>query len=154
MAEVTADIRTIRLLNLPVRLQGRAAEHHAELMREFALLELADSSDVPARLLQLMASLQSQYAAESEGPRLQLEAALARGQRSIDLEYQVPPAASEAVAALGSMLDEADEYCRQGDQLLTLANPPEMVAYRRWYLGEFVRQIAGEPPRPWDGSLD
>jgi hypothetical protein len=23
------------------------------------------------------------------------------------------------------------------------------LAYRRWYLGEFTRQIAGEPPHSW-----
>ncbi len=151
--EATPGMRTIRILNLPVRLQGRAREHHEELMREFALLELSDS-DVPARLFELIATLQSQYAAESEGPRLKLEQALARGDRSIDLDYQMPAAAGEAVVALGAMLEEADEYCRRGDQLLTLANPPDLVAYRRWYLDEFTRQIAGEPPRPWDGPLD
>jgi hypothetical protein len=152
-APPAADVRTVRLLNLPVRVASRAREHHEELMREFALLELSDS-DAPSRLMDLVANLESQYAAETEGPRLRLEEALSRGQRSIDLEYQVPAVAGDAVVALGAMLEEADEYCRQGEQLLTLASPPELVAYRQWYLDEFVRQIAGEPPRPWDGPLD
>ncbi len=46
-------------------------------------------------------------------------------------------------------MDEADDYCRAGQHLLTLVTPPEALAFRRWYLGEFVRQIAGEQPRPW-----
>jgi hypothetical protein len=51
------------------------------------------------------------------------------------------------------MLEEADEYCRS-DQLLTLATPPTLVAFRRWYLGEFIAQIDGRPPQPWTGPLD
>jgi hypothetical protein len=47
------------------------------------------------------------------------------------------------------MLDEVDEFCRQGKHLLTLATPPELVAYRRWYLGEFIAQLAGRPATPW-----
>jgi hypothetical protein len=47
------------------------------------------------------------------------------------------------------MLDEADEYCRRGEHLLTLETPPELVRFRRWYLQEFVNQIAGAAPEPW-----
>jgi hypothetical protein len=28
-----------------------------------------------------------------------------------------------------------------------------VVEFTRWYLDEFRRQVAGEPPRPWDGPL-
>jgi hypothetical protein len=47
------------------------------------------------------------------------------------------------------MLDEADEFCRQGKHLLTLATPPDLRRYRQWFLGEFVAQIGGRPPTPW-----
>jgi hypothetical protein len=29
-----------------------------------------------------------------------------------------------------------------------------MKDFARWYLDEFRRQIAGEPPQPWAGPLD
>jgi hypothetical protein len=46
------------------------------------------------------------------------------------------------------MLNRADDYCRQG-ALLTLATPDDLVAFRRWYLGEFRAQINGARPTPW-----
>jgi hypothetical protein len=51
------------------------------------------------------------------------------------------------------MLDDADEYCREGRHLLTLATPPDLLAYRRWYLQQFVDQARGRPATPWDGPL-
>lgn len=65
--------------------------------------------------------------------------------------------AAEGAARLESLLDEADEFCRAGD-LLTLAATGEGVAFRRWFLHEFVRQIDGRPPRAWssvrEGAAD
>jgi anti-sigma B factor antagonist len=81
-----------------------------------------------------------------------------RGNEHIDLVFEVPEETVEGVRQLDAMMDTVDEYCRDGD-LLTLATPPDLVEFRRWFLGEFVRQIGhGEPPRSWDsfhrGGLD
>ena len=46
------------------------------------------------------------------------------------------------------MLAEVDEYCRAED-LLTLQRTPEQVRFQDWVCEEFVRQLRGEPPRPW-----
>lgn len=54
-----------------------------------------------------------------------------------------------ATVSLARMLDEADEFCRSGNHLLTLATPPELLAFRRWYLGEFNAQLQGQSPLPW-----
>jgi hypothetical protein len=35
-----------------------------------------------------------------------------------------------------------------------LARPDLHVRFADWYLDEFRRQIAGEPPHPWDGPLE
>ena len=80
-----------------------------------------------------------------------MEAALERGEIAIDLTYRVPPVAAGAVQALDEMLDEADEYCRRGDHLLTLAAPPESVRFRKWFLGGFTDQFGGAAPTPWPG---
>ena len=78
-----------------------------------------------------------------------MEEALERGESEIDLTYHVPPAAAGAAQQLGDMLDEADEYCRRGNHLLTLATPAEELRFRRWFISEFVDQLRGAPPTPW-----
>jgi hypothetical protein len=47
------------------------------------------------------------------------------------------------------MLDEADEYCRQGKHLLTLASDDELVRFRWWFLDQIIDQAAGKPPVAW-----
>ena len=58
------------------------------------------------------------------------------------------------VRALGDLLDEADAYCAGGQHLLMLATPDDLLAYRRWYLGEFTRQAEGASPVPWPQVAD
>ena len=52
---------------------------------------------------------------------------------------------------LGAIFDEADDYCRAGEHLLSLATPPEALAFRKWFINEFVAQIGGSAPVPWGG---
>lgn len=141
----------VRLVDFPVRLYRRAAEHNDELLREFALVEdlHRETGGVPGRLADLMRQLQQRFSVFTAQPRAALEEAQANDVQEIDLTYRVPPAAREAVITLGQLLDEADEFCRSGEDLLTLATPPDAVAFRRWFLSEFLRQIDGAPPTPW-----
>ena len=79
----------------------------------------------------------------------QLEEALAARQPTIDLDFDLPPDIVDATAHLGTLLDELDDFCREGD-LLTLVTPPDLVAYRRWFLSELEQQIRHQrPPAPW-----
>jgi hypothetical protein len=50
------------------------------------------------------------------------------------------------------LLDGADECCRAGEHLLTLAAPAPVVAYRRWLLDEIATQAAGGPATPWSAG--
>jgi hypothetical protein len=68
---------------------------------------------------------------------------------TIDLEYQIPPEARTACITLGELLDEAEEFCKRGEHLLTLTTPAEPLALAL-ILGEFVAQIDGADPTPWD----
>lgn len=138
----------VRLLGMPLDVMQRSSEHSDELLREFALIHEEGSDHVPARLLALIEELRGRFGSFAEGPRQAMEDAVARGDATIDVHYQVPPEVAAAARRLGILLDEADEFCRSGD-LLTLATPPDGVAFRRWYLEEFEFQIAGRPPRPW-----
>jgi hypothetical protein len=145
------DLVDVHLVGLPMALYVRTRDHGADLMREFELLQLSDHAvhDVPGRLVSLAAELTEQFGAFTAAADAALFDAEARGAREIDLVYRVPPSAAEGARRLGALLDEADDYCRAGNELLTLAATPEMVAFRHWFLGEFVAQAAGCPPTPW-----
>jgi hypothetical protein len=148
------ELVTVRLLGLPVELHARAAEHGEELQREFVLIadrlqHATGPADMPRRLLALISSLQGRYGGFGVEQEDLLDKAIRSGRPALDLVFRVPSEVAEGAAALGAMLDEADEYCREGRHLLTLATPPDLVAYRRWYLQEFIDQIAGQPPKPW-----
>ena len=158
MSDGGAPLVTVELRRLPVELQARAAEHGEELQREFVLiaegLQHTDGhTPLPRRLLDLVDSLQRRYGGFTVEQEDALDQALRDGVPTLDLTFTVPPDVADAATALGQLLDEADEYCREGKHLLTLATPPDLVAFRRWYLQQFIDQLAGHPPSPWDGPL-
>lgn len=150
---MTGDLVRVSILGMPLAVMQRSSEHSDELLREFALIRSEGAHHVPARLLALIEELRGRFGSFSEGPRQAMEAALERGDVTIDLHYDVPPTVAAAARQLGGLLDEADEFCRAGD-LLTLATLPEGRAFRHWYLGEFQRQVDGRPPRPWSTVME
>ena len=151
MSQSGGELVEVRLLRLPLQLWQRTQEHVDGLLREFALIAQDDEgrAAAPGRLLALVHELSAGFGSFSEAQRVQMEEALERGEEEIDLTYRVPPAAAPAAQQLGDMLDEADQYCRRGDHLLTLATPEEELRFRRWYISEFVDQLGGARPTPW-----
>ncbi len=150
------DLKSVRLLGLPLRLLLAAREHHDGLMREFRLLALSEDqprAPVPTRLVELTEILGRQYAAARERPDQEIDSALDRGEDVIDLDYQIPTAAAQGAAGLAELMDEADTFCA-GEQLMSLERPPVLRQFAHWYLEQFIAQVAGEPPSPWDGPLD
>lgn len=151
------DMSTVRLVRLPVQVHVAAAAHQEALQREFELMLLngsngpddGDGIPLPVKLTELVAELEEEYGGLSDQPAAALAEAIERGDEAADLEYRVPPGTDVACARLAEALDEIDAYCRQGEHLLTLATPPDLVAYRRWFLGEFVAQMRGDAPTPW-----
>ena len=141
------ELAEVHLLGLPVALHSRASAHNDELQREFTWIA-AEPGDVPARLVALARALSERYAGFTDAARGELAAAVERGEPSIDIVYRVPADARDAARQLGELYDEADRFCEAGG-MLTLSTPPDALAYRRWLLGEFERQIAGERPTPW-----
>jgi hypothetical protein len=143
----------VHLVGLSISTYREASEHSDELQREFRLIanQAADGGDpdVPARLLALIDDLNSRFGSFGAGPQARLDAALDAGDDRIDLTYVVPVEVVAAADRLEVLLEEADEYCRAGQQLLTLATPPHALAFRRWFLGEFRRQHDGASPTPW-----
>ena len=150
------DLHDVHLLGLPVRVLIASREQHDELMREFALLALgspAGRPEIPTRLVELIQVLGVRYGHAAARPDELVDAAVARGDDMIDLSYTVPAHVVEAADNLDALMREADEFCKT-EQLLTLARSDTMVAFADWYLEEFRRQVAGQPPRRWDGPLD
>lgn len=147
------ELCEVHLIDFPLPIFRRAQEHGEELIREFRLISLGEHDQpdptVPARLLELVEALTRDFGCVSNDVERERDAALDAGLESIDLTYRVPPAVAEASLALGAMLDEADEFCRAGGALLTLATPAAAKQFRDWYLQEFVGQLTGAEPTPW-----
>ena len=145
------ELVRVDIVGLDVPTFQHSAEHHDELFREFALILSRDPSpghSVPARLLALVEELGERYARFGMGAQEALEDAVRKGTQTVNLAYEMPRAVRDDCVHFATLLAEADEYCRQGE-LLTLAPPPDAVAFRDWFLEEFVRQIDGEPPTSW-----
>ncbi len=146
------ELVDVRVCQFPLDVYRRAAEAFEGLQREFTLVAMRTpaAEEVPSRLLELVETLTGEYGGLNDGADQIRDAAIERGETSLDeLVYRLPRNAAEACIALNDMLDEADEFCRQGDVLLSLASPPEAVAFRRWYLGEMGAQLRGQPPLAW-----
>ncbi|WP_432487753.1 hypothetical protein [Kineococcus sp. SYSU DK018] len=150
-----AGVVAVHLLGVPLRLRESFNEHTQELLRELALVQIGAGHEhvgaLPQRLLRLAEDVETTYASFQERPVAALEAASAAGREFADVTYEVPARAGAFTRHLLDVLEQADDFCRE-QQLLTLPAPPALVAYRRWLLGEFTRQLAGAEPRPWAGT--
>jgi anti-anti-sigma factor len=148
---MTGELVEVRLIGLPVAVHRRADLHMRGLQRELDLIRFreADETSVPYRLDALVHDINTEFGGVGVQPTDELQDAVKRGESSIDLTYHLPRTIGPAAQRLGEMLDEVDDYCRGRGHLLTLVTPPEALEYRRWVLGEFVRQTAGEAPRAW-----
>ena len=93
------------------------------------------------------------YGSANEPRNAVVDEAIARGEDTVELTYEVPDHAVEAADKLAALMAEADEYCKR-EQMLTLQRSEVIRDFSAWYLDEFRRQINGEPPKPWDGPLD
>jgi anti-sigma B factor antagonist len=145
----------VKLLGMPLAIQEQSAEQFDALVREFTLIRNSTSKgSIPQRLLDLIDELNARFDAFARAPQGLLAQAKADGLDAVDLTYELPVEAAEAARNFDALLDEADAYCQAGEHLVTLASPPILVAFRRWFLGQFVDQIAGMAPRAWRPPAD
>jgi anti-anti-sigma factor len=145
----------VTLLRVPVDVWQRASAHQEAVQREFDILTADLSADsVPRQLAELITSLDGRFGGVGDPTWAQLQEAAESGRTEIDLVFKVPMEVAPASRELETMLDRMDEYCRSGERLLTLATPDDLVAFRRWFLGEFSRQIEDKlPPTSWPGQV-
>ncbi len=139
------------LRDFPLRTMFRAQQHGEELLREFALIAHSSEADaelVPRRLLELAEASGKRYDGLNPHAEDVIDDALSRGERYVDLELFVPASFREETLDAVPVLLEVEEYCRNG-QMLTLLPTAEVRTFWMWYLGEFVRQVAGQEPVSW-----
>lgn len=146
------QVAHVRLEQLPVALHQRAAAHLDELLRELTFAA-SDTTDTPARVVGVGAALLDRSSVVMTPLAHTCAAAVERGDVAVDVAFTVSDEAPAVARTADALLDEAEGFCRHGD-LLTLAAPDDVVAYRRWFLHEFVRQCAGAPPTPWPASAE
>jgi anti-sigma regulatory factor (Ser/Thr protein kinase) len=152
MREFGEPVR-IRILNLPVAPWARFRQRYFELGRELRMLALAHGDDYPVARELTEVFLQTEQERRLIQGRDKLDAALADGSESVDLELLAPATAPDTMRRLLEALEKADEFCRE-QRLLVLAAPPQQKVLVRWWCTEFVRQAAGEEPTPWTGSAE
>ena len=150
-----ATMVEVRLLGFPLELMMAAREHYDGLMREFRLLAMdghISDTDAPAQLVQMVQVLGEQYGASRSRRDELLEAAIARGERVIDLVDVVPDTTGEAVVGLRTVMEEADRFCEQA-LLMTLPREPLIKQFADWYFDQYETQVAGGAPIAWDGPV-
>jgi len=154
------DLFEMRLLQVPLVLRERSRQHGAELLREMELISLGRAAgttqhELPQRLLELAQELERLYGPYVAANTDELDKALDRGDETMaEVVYRLPRASLALVKHVDDILREVDDYLRAGQELLTLAPPADVVAYREWVSSEIQRQAAGEPPTPWPVFLE
>lgn len=148
-----SDAVDVHVVGVPVDLYQGFHRHFCELRREVRLLALAHESDYP-----LAKSLSDLFAALERCLRdglgaEQVQAADFTGQEYADVHARVSRRSAQTLSRFLEALELADAFCRE-ERLLSLARSPEQRAFQAWFLGEYVRQNAGEEPLPWRHSAD
>lgn len=144
------EIVEVAVLGVPVALWERATAHQEAIQREFDIVRASQPIEsVPNRLQRLIDEFDARFGPASEPTWDELRLAAAHGASDKDLIFRVPEAAARASRQLRDILAEVDDYCRHG-ALVTLATPDDLVAFREWFLGEFINQIENKSaPTRW-----
>jgi hypothetical protein len=150
-----SQLTSVAIRGFPLEVYLASQQHSEALLREFAFIVKGggDQSELPKRLLDVVDAVQERLAGLNTHVERILEEAVARGDAEVEFEIVVPRRLARGVDDFAALLDEVDDYCRAGE-LLTLATPPRVRAFREWYLGEFTRQLGGAEPTTWQAWND
>jgi len=147
------DLIDVVILGVPLKLYVGFQAHFRELRREVRLLALAHAADYPLAddLSDLFTALETDLHS-GIGLSEFLETP-AEDSSAADLTVRMPRSAAPTLERFLSLLDLADEFCRQ-KRLLSLARTEEQRTFQTWFLGEYVRQASGLDPLPWRGVAE
>ncbi|CUR55380.1 ATP-binding region, ATPase domain protein [metagenome] len=141
----------VRVLGLPTQSYIEFRHHYREIRRELRLLALAseDSYPIARHLSELFVLFERDFRLSSGTDAIQR--AIETGNPTVDVDVLVDRASISTIAQMIDVLELADAFCR-AERLLSVAATPPQRAFTRWYLGEFISQGRGRPPRPWEGG--
>jgi hypothetical protein len=141
---VRAPVVDVLLLNVPVALWADTDAHSRRVDAAYA----SRDGDVARRLTAILRRIGDEYVIVGESAKATLDAASARGAVTVDIAYPVPASAGPDFEELEAAYAAADADARaRGEDDLTW--PAECATFRRWYLAEITRQVAGGFPEPW-----
>jgi serine phosphatase RsbU (regulator of sigma subunit) len=151
----SGELHTVRLGDVPTDLLLSAKTHVDNLVREFTLASSGARSGasgaVPDAVAKLIETVVNGFAEARQAIKVQALAAADAGRDRVSLELTLPVSAADAAQEYLHALDRSDDYCR-AQRLLTLESPPQHRVFRRWYVGELIRQLrraaVGETPVP------
>lgn len=132
--------RPVRLVAVPVRLALESNLQADALVREVQLGAGAVAPESARELADAMA-------AHRRAQRMGVREAASRGDRLVDLNLLVDREPATGPRRLAALLEEVSAACVAAG-LVELAPSAEVEAYRRWYVAEVERQLAGQPPVP------
>jgi anti-sigma regulatory factor (Ser/Thr protein kinase) len=146
------DGRTVRFVGVPVDGYLDLQAHNDALFRELELISIElegdDTARVAAPLADLVDQLYRRFRGQRDSYRDVVAAAQARGERTVELETTLPPAAAAGARGYLALLEQADELCRSG-LLLTSEPPAHVRSLRRWFVEETAAQLLdGASPTP------
>lgn len=135
----------VQLRGVPVRLVLYSAASLDELVRELQTTDF--DAAAPTELAELGDRLARQTAVSREPLRAAAREALQSRHPLIDLELAVPPGQVDLLRRFVGLTDQVEHFCRAG---VLLSGPPtaEVTAFRRWFVEEVARQVAGRPVTP------
>jgi anti-anti-sigma factor len=143
----------IDLLNFPVHRFQQARQHADAVQRELDVLRVegARAGHVPRNSDEVIADLDARFTGYRSTMDT-LDLLVEQGADHADVVIPIlgdPEERAVAVEALADLLDEIDAYCEAGDQLLTVATPPDLREFRAWLFREVIGQMRGAMPSPW-----
>lgn len=150
--EVPEDAMTVHLRNLPVRLYAEMRLYQFELRRELRLLSLSDPDRYPIASETLAAFNDAIMLQQPTAGFDRVDDVISAGDVTADLDFPVLPGVPDAMQRLITALKRC--YDSFADEHLLATRPqPVLEQFQDWFYDEFVRQAAGELPRPWSGPL-
>lgn len=144
---VDEPLRPLVISGVPVAILQGARRQFRELRRELRLLSLAHAADYPlaTQVSDLFEGFDASFPPEALA---QVDAAIRRGQTTVDIHAEIAPSAGPVFARMLDLLELADEFCR-AQRLLSLARTEDEATFQRWWFGEFAAQAEGRPGTPW-----
>jgi serine phosphatase RsbU (regulator of sigma subunit)/anti-sigma regulatory factor (Ser/Thr protein kinase) len=137
----------VSLGEVPTGLLVAAKRHVDNLVREFRLAAGGGRSGMTAPLPGPLAELIDRVVNRFEDARVEIKrqatAAARSGRKHTRLELDLPVDVADAAEEYVQALDEVDAYSK-ANRLLTLETPPQHRVFRRWYIGEIVKQLRAE----------